>query len=399
MGNNPTQSVVSGSDFFKDNENFTDEEDDELVSLHHAIRQSRAHDTKTPASRRSFSVQNTTRSNAYPVDTQYFNRISSRASNFDDLSIAPANAVVSSSSLRTSHNPRSASVLSRSDHVQPVNSNYNNNNNNYYMSGSRQRSLSRKSINQNRINEVFYENLREATPSISSSTFVNNSVQLVKPIVERLPPNALSWLQNEGITTSSSTMLPPLKKAPLSISAKSHINVAPPVNKASVIVESLPLQALSWLQNAGISTSASFITPSKKPTYTAPINPIDTNMSKNEVFIRRPLQPPPPPKKVLQQNFVVIWDTPNVVLNRRFKNLGITTADPAQYMARFGDSLVNSSSLPELIKSVRPSNGAKLAGESQHNANIKLVGDVQALSLIKSAERNSLFNRAKHFKN
>lgn len=153
MGNNPTQSVVSGSDFFKDNENFTDEEDDELVSLHRTIRQSRAHDLKTPASRRSYSVQ--TRSNAYPVDSQYFNRLSSRVSNFDDLSIAPANAIVSSSSLRAPINPRSASVLSRSDHAQPVNSNYNNSHNNYYTTGSRQRSLSRKSINQNRINEVF----------------------------------------------------------------------------------------------------------------------------------------------------------------------------------------------------------------------------------------------------
>jgi hypothetical protein len=93
------------------------------------------------------------------------------------------------------------------------------------------------------------------------------------------------------------------------------------------------------------------------------------------------LIPAPAPKNVLIQ-----WDSPNVALNRQFRNLGIAAASPAQYVAQFGASLVPASAVPALSRGIRPANGARLAAEHPPHP-VRLVGDVAALSLI---------NRARH---
>ena len=73
-------------------------------------------------------------------------------------------------------------------------------------------------------------------------------------------------------------------------------------------------------------------------------------------------------------------------MNRQFRNLGISAANPAQYAAAFGASLVHASALPALSRGIRPANGARLAAEATPIP-VRLVGDVAALSLI---------NRARH---
>jgi hypothetical protein len=97
-----------------------------------------------------------------------------------------------------------------------------------------------------------------------------------------------------------------------------------------------------------------------------------------------PLIPAPPPKNVLIQ-----WDSPNVALNRQFRNLGIAPASPAQYMATFGASLVPASAVPDVSRGIRPTNGARLAAENPPYP-VKLVGDVDALSLINRAGNQQL---------
>ena len=93
------------------------------------------------------------------------------------------------------------------------------------------------------------------------------------------------------------------------------------------------------------------------------------------------LIPAPAPKNVLIQ-----WDSPNVALNRQFRNLGIAAVSPAQYVAQFGASLVPASAVPALSRGIRPANGARLAAEHPPHP-VRLIGDVAALSLI---------NRARH---
>ena len=91
------------------------------------------------------------------------------------------------------------------------------------------------------------------------------------------------------------------------------------------------------------------------------------------------LIPAPAPKNVLIQ-----WDSPAVALNRQFRNLGISLANPAQYAAQFGASLVHPSAIPALAQGVKPANGQVLAAESLPKP-VRLVGDVAALSLINRA--------------
>ena len=96
-----------------------------------------------------------------------------------------------------------------------------------------------------------------------------------------------------------------------------------------------------------------------------------------------PIIPAPAPKNVLIQ-----WDSPNVALNRQYRNLGITTAIPAQYAATFGASMVPASSIPVLSRSIRPPNGARLAAEHPPHP-VRLVGDVVALALINRAANHA----------
>jgi hypothetical protein len=96
-----------------------------------------------------------------------------------------------------------------------------------------------------------------------------------------------------------------------------------------------------------------------------------------------PIIPAPAPKNVLIQ-----WDSPNVALNRQYRNLGITKAIPAQYLATFGASLVPASSIPVLSRSIRPPNGARLAAEHPPHP-VRLVGDIAALALINRTENNA----------
>ena len=90
------------------------------------------------------------------------------------------------------------------------------------------------------------------------------------------------------------------------------------------------------------------------------------------------LIPAPAPKNVLIQ-----WDSPNVALNRQFRNLGISAANPAQYVAAFGASLVHPSQIPALAQGVKPV-GAVLAAEGLPKP-VRLVGDVAALNLVNRA--------------
>ena len=73
-------------------------------------------------------------------------------------------------------------------------------------------------------------------------------------------------------------------------------------------------------------------------------------------------------------------------MNRQFRNLGISAANPAQYLAAFGASLVHASAVPAISRGIRPANGARLAAEATPIP-VKLVGDVAALSLINRARQ------------
>ena len=89
------------------------------------------------------------------------------------------------------------------------------------------------------------------------------------------------------------------------------------------------------------------------------------------------LIPAPAPKNLLIQ-----WESPDVALNRDYKFLGVTGANPAEYAARFGATLVEESQLPALAVSHFNAPAGEVLGAHWRPTLPKLVGDLHALALI-----------------
>ena len=89
------------------------------------------------------------------------------------------------------------------------------------------------------------------------------------------------------------------------------------------------------------------------------------------------LIPAPAPKNIL-----IEWDSPEVVVDKQIKYLGVTQANPEDYIAKHGASLVDSSKLPLLVVNhFKAPQGERFAADSIPKPP-KLVGDLHALNLV-----------------
>jgi len=93
-----------------------------------------------------------------------------------------------------------------------------------------------------------------------------------------------------------------------------------------------------------------------------------------------PLIPAPAPKNVLIQ-----WDSPDVDVRQAFHFLGVQTADPVAYAARFGASLADASQLPREVAHFATPAGETLAVNSNSDMIPALTGAVASLRLINLA--------------
>lgn len=89
------------------------------------------------------------------------------------------------------------------------------------------------------------------------------------------------------------------------------------------------------------------------------------------------------------KNIIVQWQTPQVRIQKEFKDLGIVKANPLEYVQRYGASLKRALELPHFVKEIKPPNGIELAAESTSNSIYELEGDVHALNLV-DLEREGL---------
>lgn len=89
------------------------------------------------------------------------------------------------------------------------------------------------------------------------------------------------------------------------------------------------------------------------------------------------------------RNVHIFWEAPQVSILKEFKNLGIVVANPAQYAAQHGASLLHPTQMPPLAPQLRPGNGEPLAVEAPPKPP-RFVGDVQALNLMHAASRGRL---------
>jgi Ca2+-binding EF-hand superfamily protein len=88
------------------------------------------------------------------------------------------------------------------------------------------------------------------------------------------------------------------------------------------------------------------------------------------------------PVIVKPRNVIIQWDTPTVEIKKDFKDLGIIRADPAEYIERYGNSLISHLELPQFVKEIKPPFGLTLAAEYQTQEFYELEGDIEALRLI-----------------
>jgi len=82
------------------------------------------------------------------------------------------------------------------------------------------------------------------------------------------------------------------------------------------------------------------------------------------------------------RNVIIQWAAPSVSVRKEFKNLGVVSANPANYVARYGSSLIASSALPAIATSIAAPAGLVLAANSRSSGIAQLEGDVAALALI-----------------
>lgn len=83
-----------------------------------------------------------------------------------------------------------------------------------------------------------------------------------------------------------------------------------------------------------------------------------------------------------QKNVIIQWEAPTVTITRQFRDLGVVSANPGEYLAKYGSSVVRSSELPDYVRNFRPPEGITLASEETAMLRYELEGDIQALSLV-----------------
>lgn len=102
--------------------------------------------------------------------------------------------------------------------------------------------------------------------------------------------------------------------------------------------------------------------------------------------------PPKPPVVLKPKNVIIQWDTPEVHVTQRVRDLGVIDADPVEYLRRYGDSVIQSENLPEFVREIPKPTGLKLAAETPPTHNkppYPLYGDLDALRLV-DLEREGL---------
>lgn len=71
-----------------------------------------------------------------------------------------------------------------------------------------------------------------------------------------------------------------------------------------------------------------------------------------------------------------------VNIRREYKYLGVIRASPCDYVQRYGNSLIPSTQLPQVVDEFKTPEGLVLAAQHRANELHELCGDVEALSLI-----------------
>lgn len=100
---------------------------------------------------------------------------------------------------------------------------------------------------------------------------------------------------------------------------------------------------------------------------------------KRQVIFKRGTEPDL--EYIPPRNVIIQWEAPDVSVLKNYVDLGVVTADPNDYVRRYGDSLIHSKSLPDFVHEI-PHPGYELASDRKQREYPDLYGDVDALRLV-----------------
>jgi hypothetical protein len=80
------------------------------------------------------------------------------------------------------------------------------------------------------------------------------------------------------------------------------------------------------------------------------------------------------------RNVIIQWEPPRAVVRQEFKDLGVVRADPAEYLAKYGDSLRRVEEMPDFVRDIKLPRD--LMPSSPVTVPPSLEGDLYALLLV-----------------
>lgn len=100
------------------------------------------------------------------------------------------------------------------------------------------------------------------------------------------------------------------------------------------------------------------------------------------VIVQKPCEQPAPEKP---KNLIIEWEPNTANTEKKIQILGVETADPNEYIAKYGPTLRTKAELPKFALNVKGPDGINLDDASVDTSSSKdhrLVGDVDGLNLI-----------------
>ena len=91
---------------------------------------------------------------------------------------------------------------------------------------------------------------------------------------------------------------------------------------------------------------------------------------------------PPDPVYPPQKNTIIEWQAPPVQITKKYKHLGVVSADPDEYRKLYSTSLLKTNEIPDFVTQIEAPDGIKLASNMSRSMSYELEGDLHALKLI-----------------
>ena len=97
------------------------------------------------------------------------------------------------------------------------------------------------------------------------------------------------------------------------------------------------------------------------------------------VIVQKPACETAPAEK--QKNLIIEWEPTQANTEKKIQILGVESADPNEYIAKYGPTLKTKSELPKFALNVKGPDGVDL-DETSESKDHRLVGDLEGLNLI-----------------